>query len=133
VIRRADVFDAASLRSLFDLMEAEHSGTSSIMKMGSFEDVLEWANNGKVLVNDDMGKITGMIAIVGHGDTRYVCYLYVVPEERRKGVASSLLKASSKRFDDAKSMVAVVRDERVASLYQRHGYNDVGRVLELTL
>lgn len=86
---------------------------------------------GAILVAERLGRVAGYAALWVSADEAELADLAVAPEQRRRGVGRTLLRASLRRAGEqgARKVFLQVRqsNEAARNLYEAAGFREVGR------
>lgn len=127
-IRQAEPHDKPVLKDIIDLSFPRFFRFFAVDSLKSEE--------GKVLVSDHEGVVVGFAKLVAFfiDKRKYGCILWLAvhPNQRRKGIASALVKAGfeSLKRDGAEAVFASIQRRNTASLatFAREGFTTIGFV-----
>jgi ribosomal protein S18 acetylase RimI-like enzyme len=124
-IRLMTPTDANRLKEIVDLSFSRFLGFFAIRSLHE---------EGQVLVSEVQETVVGFAKLIGFqlGGVQFGCILWVAvhPRFRRKGIATALLNAGTRRLkaDGAKAIFASVQRRNIASLsvFNRQGFRKMG-------
>lgn len=131
--RKAELKDTKELDNLLSLLiEDEKENYDSTIKSTKVENYYEnmiIRDNNVIFLSEENNKILGYVFIKTPENIAIINALYVLPEERGKGIASHLLELAINwiKENNIKNMEISVlsKNTRAKELYKKFGFNEI--------